>query len=481
MNKFKNMFNNKFKNSFNWLNEKHSEPITQENLYDFIIRRDFSYNQNMTFFMTFLGYMVFYFTRKQWTFWGSIAVTEKMITSDQFALVGLVFAIAYGLCKFITSPLSDTKSNRWLLGLGLIGAGIVNLLIGFCFSSKANITASVVGSCILMVLGGYLHSLGATPSVRLLYKWFNHNSRRNRMIFWNISHNVGGALAVYIIPLSFTIFGEKLGMVGYFVLPSLLSVLTGVLVVIFAKDRPEQVGLPSLEKYYNLKLIGKTEKTPTEEDNKPFIYFFVKYVLKNKWIWLLVIANICTYTMRAGLSDFTLRYLKDVYNFDIKKEAGLIYSMMDWGAVVLTLAVGLSVNKWFKRFVPIVILSIAITIFAIIGVWQSGDKISLLAFSMFLGGFIFIPQTFFGMLSGEFSHHRVVSTSSGILGITSYVVADGIISKLVIGIGILGGKAGENVKGSMAQFQTMFILMIVLGIIACLCLVPMWNKKVSGK
>ncbi|AJM71782.1 MFS transporter [Mycoplasma yeatsii] len=472
---------NKFKNMFNWLNEKHSEPITKENMYDFMIKRDYSYNQNMTFLMTFLGYMVYYFTRKQWTIWGSIAQADNIITKDQFAIVGLAFGIAYGLCKFITSPLSDTKSNRWLLGLGLVGAGIVNILIGVSFSSKANMTASVVGACILMVLMGYLHSLGATPAIRLLYKWFNHNSRRNRMVFWNVSHNLGGALSVSLIPLSFTIFGEKLGTVGYFVLPSILSIVVGVIIVIFAKDRPEQVGLPPLDKYYNLKLIGKTEHVASEEDNKPFSYFFVKYVLKNKWIWLLVIANICTYTMRSGLNDFTLRYLKDVHSFDIKKQAGLIYSMMDYGAAVITLVAGLTINRFFKRFVPVIILSIAIATCAVIGVWQSGKTVPLLAFSMFLGGFIFIPQTFFGMLAGEFSHHRVVSTSSGILGITSYVVADSLISKVVIGIGILGDKAGEKATSSAAQFQTMFILMIVLGIVACLCLVPMWNKKVSGK
>ncbi|SYV95834.1 Uncharacterised protein, partial [Mycoplasma putrefaciens] len=53
--------------------------------------------------------------------------------------------------------------------------------------------------------------------------------------------------------------------------------------VIFAKDRPEQVGLPALEKYYNLQLIGKTQHQQTDEDNKPYSYFFVKYILKNKW------------------------------------------------------------------------------------------------------------------------------------------------------------------------------------------------------
>ncbi|AEM68687.1 MFS transporter [Mycoplasma putrefaciens] len=475
----------KIKNVFNWLNEKQAEPLTQDNLYDFVVKKEFKHNQNLTFVMAFLGYLVYYFTRKQWTIFGSIITigstnAEGIITGEQFALVGLVFSIAYGLSKFLTSPLSDTKSNRWLLGIGLIGAGIINFLVGVSFSSKTNITASVVGTCILMVLAGYLHSLGATPSVRLIYKWFNHNSRRNRMIVWNISHNIGGALAVSIIPLSYTVFGPSLGLIGYFVIPSLASVITGILVVIFAKDRPEQVGLPALEKYYNLQLIGKTQHQQTDEDNKPYSYFFVKYILKNKWIWLLVIANICTYTIRAGLSDFALRYLRDVQHFDIEKEGGVVYSLLDWGAVVLTLIVGLSINKWFKRFVPILILTVLITTLATVGIWQSKDNKTLLIISMFLGGFIFIPQSFFAMLSGEFSHHRVVSTAGGILGITSYVFADGIISKVGIGIGILGTKA-NNTTPTPEQYQNMFILMIVLGVVACLSLLPMWNKKVSGK
>lgn len=458
------------KKIFNFLNVKPAkEQLTKDNLYEFVLQKEYKKNQEMVFWTVFVSYMIFYFTRKQWTVFGSQLMTENVINSSQYALVGLIFAIVYGVSKFLTSPLSDTKSNKWLLGLGLIGAGISNMLLGFSWISVTNIVTPIIFSCIFMVLIGWIHSFGATPSVRFFYNWFNHKSRRNRIITWNISHNVGSALATFVIIGSYTLLSEVFGRLAYFILPSIISVIFGIIVILLIKDNPEAAGLPSLQKYYNLQLIGenKTATKKTEED-KPWRYYFVNYVLKNKFVWFLAISNMLIYTLRMGISDWSLTYLKTVHGYDIKSQGKWIYSMFDWGGVLTTLTIGLLANKFLKRFAPLTMIVILVATLSVVGIWLANtSSIAMLAVFMLLAGVIFIPQCFLPIMVSEFSHHRVISTSAGILGISGYL-GDALMSKVIIGFGLIN-----------VSWDAVFIFLIACGVIGAVILLPMFKKQVA--
>lgn len=208
MNKIENNKTNKLKKTFNFLNVKTSnEEITKDNLYDFILKKEYSRNQNIVFWSVFVGYAVFYLTRKQWTVFGSDLMNKDIITSNYYAAIGLVFSISYGIGKFVSSPLSDTKSNKWLLGIGLMGAGVLNIVLGLTWTNAAaSIITAVILSCVCQVFIGLIHSLGATPSVRFFYNWFDNKQRRNRIVSWNVAHNIGSALATFTILGSQTLF-----------------------------------------------------------------------------------------------------------------------------------------------------------------------------------------------------------------------------------------------------------------------------------
>lgn len=441
------------------------EEITTDKIHQFVLKKEYKKNQEMIFWTTFLAYMTYYFTRKQWTIFGSQLMNDEIISETHYTTIGLVMAIVYGCCKFINSPLSDKKSNRWLLGLGLIGAAIFNLILGFFWIDFTSVTTPIVLSCILMIFIGWIHSLGAIPSTRLFYNWFNHKDRRTRNILWNPSHNIGSALAAFIITGSYALFSESLGRLAYFILPSIISFIVGFLVIILIRENPQSLGLPSVQKFYNIKLIGEQSGKNIDED-KPWKWYFINYLLKNKFIWLLVLATIMGYTLRMGMSDWMFRYFKKEYDFDVKNEAKWLASSMDFGALFAMLTIGFLINKYLKRFaLPMVIIYLVATA-GIILVWLSKtNSMAILALGMFISGLIFIPQCFLPIMAAEYAHHKVVSTAAGLLGIAAYF-GDAFMSKVVIGYGLIN-----------VSWNAVFIFVTVCGIIGAIVLLPMLKKS----
>src|SRR5438552_18608503 len=75
------------------------------------------------------------------------------------------------------------------------------------------------------------------------------------------------------------------------------------------RDTPQSVGLPSIEEYKQE--YPPDEKEPHEKDLSARELFF-KYILPNKMLWVLSIANIFVYIARYAMVDWGPTYLKDV-------------------------------------------------------------------------------------------------------------------------------------------------------------------------
>ena len=60
--------------------------------------------------------------------------------------------------------------------------------------------------------------------------------------------------------------------------------------------------------------------------------FFFKYVLNNKMLWFIAIANAFVYMVRYGCLDWAPTYLKEAQGYDIK-EAGWAYFAYEFAAI----------------------------------------------------------------------------------------------------------------------------------------------------
>lgn len=81
-----------------------------------------------------LGYALFYFTRKSFNAAAPEILASGILTRSDIGLLATLFYITYGVSKFVSGIVSDRSNARYFMGIGLIATGIVNILFGFSTS-----------------------------------------------------------------------------------------------------------------------------------------------------------------------------------------------------------------------------------------------------------------------------------------------------------------------------------------------------------
>ena len=99
------------------------------------IDRKYKYWRIRIMYSMFVGYGVFYFTRKSFTFALPFIVKVLPITKVEIGMVASAFYITYGLSKFLSGVISDRSNPRYFMAFGLIMTGVLNILFGFFYLS----------------------------------------------------------------------------------------------------------------------------------------------------------------------------------------------------------------------------------------------------------------------------------------------------------------------------------------------------------
>ncbi len=255
------------------------------------------------FISIYIGYLTYYFVRSNFSL-AKVYLIQEGFTKTQLGFVASALGLAYGVSKFVMGNLSDRSNPRYFLAAGLILSGIVNLFFP--------ITKSITAMFVLMLLNGWVQGMGWPPCGRTMTHWFSDKERGVKMSIWNTAHNVGGGFIATIVLIGVSVFGSWK---GAFYLPAVIAIVVGFLFIVFAKDTPQSVGLPPIEEYKNDYPEIQVEDREKELSGKEILF---KYVLNNKYLWYIAIANIFVYLVRYGVINWVPTYLKEVKNFNPK-------------------------------------------------------------------------------------------------------------------------------------------------------------------
>ena len=138
-----------------------------------------------------LGYALFYFTRKSFNAAAPEILASGVMARTDIGLLATLFYITYGLSKFFSGIVSDRSNARYFMGVGLIATGVVNILFGF--------STSLWAFALLWALNAFFQGWGAPVCARLLTAWYSRNERGGWWAIWNTAHNVGGALIPMVV------------------------------------------------------------------------------------------------------------------------------------------------------------------------------------------------------------------------------------------------------------------------------------------
>lgn len=413
------------------------------------IKVNYKYWRIRILYSTLIGYALYYFTRKSFTFAMPGLIEELHFDKASLGLIGSILYITYGMSKFANGILSDLTSPRYFMAIGLILTGVCNILFGF--SSSFWLLAIFWG------LNGWFQGFGWPPCTRFLTQWYSQNERGSWWSTWSIAHNVGAFAIPWVVGATLYFFEWRFAMF----IPGAICILGGFFLINRLRDTPESLGLPSIEAYRND--YAGVKKVDDSLSTKEIL---IKYVIKNKYIWMLSIAYFFLYVIRTGLTDWTALFLLEEKGYS-KVGANGFVSIFEVGGFFGGLASGWASDKLFgaKRLPVCVLYTLGILI-SVTCFWFVPQGYSWLdsCAIFFMGFMVFGPQVLIGVAAAELSHKKGAATATGFAGWFAYV-----------GAAVSGYPLGKITQ--LFGWDWFFMVLIICCGFQVFLLLPLWNIK----
>ena len=321
----------------------------------------------------FFGYAAYYFVRGNFDLAQKGLIEAGLYTKTQLGIVGTGTGLAYGLSKFLMASISDRSNPKAFLPCGLLLSGLCMTMMGLVPWA----TSSVAIMFAFIFLNGWFQGMGWPPCGKTMVHWWSKKERGTIVSIWNCAHNIGGMMPGAMVLLATYIFAQNHPEITdvkamhvwqqalYY--PGIVAMLLAVPVYFVMKDTPQSCGLPPIEQWKNDYPENYDEKTA--EKNLSTKEIFVTYVLKNRLLWYIALANVFVYLIRYGVLKWSPVYLGEVKHFDIKGTAWA-YTIYELAAVPGTLLCGWVSDKVFKgkRGLTGVIFMILTTL-AVLALW----------------------------------------------------------------------------------------------------------------
>ena len=378
------------------------------------------------FLGAFIGYAGFYLVRKNL----SLAIPFMAPLGFAKAELGFVLGVnaaAYALSKFLMGSVSDRSNARVFLPLGLILSALAMafMIVPIKYIGADHKALAILVMGVLNALVGWFNGMGWPPCGRVMTHWFSVSERGTMMSIWNCAHNVGGGLVGLMATYGAMWFGswfygahtEFYFLIGTFVFPAAVALLIALLAFVLLRDTPQSCGLTSIEAWkndYPKNYSEKHEETLTTKE------IFFKYVLNNRFLWFIAIANAFVYMVRYGCLDWAPTLLTE-RGVD-PKSMGWAYSLYEFAAIPGTIICGWLSDKVFsgRRALPTMLFMALVAVFVVL-YWMFLDNITVVMICLIgIGFFIYGPVMLIGVQALDLAPKNAAGTAAGLTGFFGY-------------------------------------------------------------
>ncbi len=418
------------------------------------VKKNYRYWRFRIFIGMYVGYIFYYFTRKSYSCAMPALMTDLGFDKGDLGILGSILSVTYGASKFLSGILADRSNPRFFMGIGLILTGIFNICFG--------LSSSIFFFAIFWGLNGLFQGWGWPPCARLLTHWYSQKERGTWWGIWNTSQSVGGAVIPVIVASCVAYWNWRYALF----IPGVMCIGIGLFVLYCLRDTPQSLGLPPIEKFRNdYPSLKAVEEAPISAKEVLF-----KFVLNNRYLWLLAISYFFLYVIRTGINDWGLLYFVETKGYSLMTASTCI-GAFEVGGFFGSLVAGTVSDKIFKgRRGPVnTIYSIGI-VAAVLFLWSCSTKaLYWNHVSMFsLGFLVFGPQMLIGMVSAEVTHKKAAGTASGFAGCWSYAGA----AMAGYPLGMITERFG---------WAGFFTVLAACGVVLSVLLLPLWSITTNPK
>jgi OPA family glycerol-3-phosphate transporter-like MFS transporter 1/2 len=175
-----------------------------------------------------------------------INVFPASITNGKILLGGCdtVYLIFYAIGLFVSGHIADHMSLRIFLTIGMLGSGTFVALIGLAHAFAIH---NLWYFYVCYAIQGLFQSTGWPAVVAVMGNWFPKNSRGFVMGVWNAHTSVGNIVGSLVSGAALGISMDGADWPAAFYLSGGMIGVMGMLVFLFLPNKPEDVGLPSIQ------------------------------------------------------------------------------------------------------------------------------------------------------------------------------------------------------------------------------------------
>lgn len=427
-------------------------------------RHSFKYWQWRVIICSMIGYAMFYFVRKNFSFAIPLLSEEYGITNASFGIIMTLGGLIYGVSKFVNGILADRTNARWHLVIGLAVCVATSFVLGFSDRISTMLTGETEGAVfvkgIVMVMAAMyiinqiFQGCGFAPCNHLMVNWVPPKELATKMSIWNTSHSIGAFVVAVLC-------GYLTRWQLCFYIPALISLFGVFFIIVTLRDTPKSVGLPELPK-----VKGELDESE-QKDSRTFRKFLMKKVFLNPVIWVLAVTDFFVYIVRFAILDWGPSMLTDM---------GLDQSIAGWTVGIFEVAgcagmlcAGLISDKLFKsrsqRVCAIEMGLVAVCLLILHFIQDSHSPVLFLIILALAGFLLYGPQALLGVIASNQATKKAASSAVGLIGLMSY------LSTIVTGYGF--GTLADRFGG----WHWIFIAMSGLAVVGTLLIATVWNLK----
>lgn len=412
------------------------------------LNKEFRYWRTRIMYTTMVGYILFYFVRKNISIAMPAIEADLGVTKAQLGLFLTMHGVLYGVSKFVNGFWGDRTNPRYFMALGLSLSAAMSLFFG--------LSSGVMAFGIFWLLNGWFQGMGFPPCANSLTNWFSAKERGVKFAIWNTSHSIGAGLVLVLNSF----------LIGYgwrycFIVPAALAFAGALFVINRLQDRPQSLGLPPVEVFRGEEPEIKEEEHTGDLNFRQFVR---KKVFGNPFVWFLCLANLFLYTIRYSILDWGPTFLTEMKGVELQKAGWLVAGYEGFGILGM-LSGGWMMDKVFKgrggraALIYMLICTIAVFLF-----WKLPGE-SPLFYGLLLcviGFFIYGPQALVGIIAANLATKRAAATAIGLTGLFGYLST--VLSGW--GLGVIVTKGG---------WYSGFLTLVIAGVAATLFFAFTWN------
>lgn len=420
--------------------------------------RSFTYERWrwQVFAATYLAYAGFYLTRKGLSVAkiGMLDDPSLGVTKDALGAIDAAYLIAYAIGQFLWGIMGDRYGPRKVVLIGIL------LSIAAGFAMGASSTVLLFG--VFFFIQGIAQSSGWGPLTKNIGYWFCMKERGRAYGWWGTNYAIGGLVASPFAAYAVHHYSDWR---FAFYVPAAAFAIVWTLFLIFQRNRPEDVGLQSIEEY-SCKVTPaevRPEPAPIEKESS---WASILATLRRPMLFRLALTYFLLKPTRYAILFWGPLIVKERLGTDVV-QSGVISVMFELGGPLGVIAAGYASDKLFRaRRIPVCVIFLfilGIITFSFTALTCSGSKWTMAATLFAIGFFLFGPDSVVVATAAvDFGTKKGASSAAGFIN----------------GVGSVGAVLGGSLPGIISQrwgWEPLFHALGVCVLLAAILLLPKWN------